>query len=200
MLTYNKRLNKTEVLKIIDNNRKSIEQKLLLLPKIENNNLDCGSEVYYLGQQYRLQIISDKQKKVELEDNCVCLYTPNNDYTTKIKIIRQWYSEQAELILSDQYNNYLSKINHWRIEIPNLRYRMMRRRWGSYNKKTNTITLNTELVKAHPQLINYIIAHELCHTLHFNHSTEFYSELSNLHPSWKEEKRELDNLTYKYIG
>ena len=38
MLTYNKRLNKTEVLKIIDNNRKSIEQKLLLLPKIENNN------------------------------------------------------------------------------------------------------------------------------------------------------------------
>ena len=200
MLTYNKHLNKAEVLKIIDSNLESIEQKLQLLPKFENNNLDCGSEIYYLGEQYRLYIIADKQRRVELENNCVYLYTPNDEYTTKIKILRQWYSEQARLVLSDHYNDYLTKINHWSIEIPQLRYRTMKRRWGSYNKKANTITLNTELVKASPQLIDYIIAHELCHTLHFNHSKEFYSELTNLHPSWKEEKRELDGLTYRYLA
>ena len=73
----------------------------------------------------------------------------------------------------------------------------MRRRFGSYNKITHTVTLNTSLVKVSPHIIDYIIAHELCHTLHFNHSKAFYNQLTLLHPTWKQQKSELDNLNFK---
>jgi predicted metal-dependent hydrolase len=195
-LTHNKWLKKSAALELIDKNWSLIETKLSKLPK--PNNLLTGSEVYFLGQQYLLQIILDKQKKIEIVNNWLYLFTPTDDYATKRKIIDGWYVNEAKSVLLKQYEDYLVKVNHWPITTPVLLYRTMKRRWGSYNKTNNTITLNTTLVKAGREIIDYIIAHELCHTLHFNHSKAFYNELSKLHPTWMEQKRELESLSYKF--
>lgn len=199
-LTHNKYLKKDEALKLLDNHWDSILQKLSIITPTEEKTLDSGTSLYFLGQKYTVNVINDAEKRVELNQDTINLHVPNDEFIIKDRLIRQWYNTQARVILSEHYYEYLPKVSHWSIVTPTLRYRTMKRRWGSYNKKANTITLNTELIKATPEIINYIIAHELCHTLHFNHSKEFYTLLTYLHPNWKEQKRELDNSTFKYLG
>ena len=45
--------------------------------------------------------------------------------------------------------------------------------WGSCNKENN-ITLSTKLALVDKDLVSYVIAHELAHTVHKNHKKEFW--------------------------
>jgi hypothetical protein len=67
----------------------------------------------------------------------------------------------------------------------------MRTRWGVCNKKTITVTLNTELIKYNLRCLDYVIVHELSHLVYFNHSKDFWNLVSKYCPNYKEIKREL---------
>ena len=54
-------------------------------------------------------------------------------------------------------------------------------RWGSCSS-TGTISLNYKLLFLPSHLVRYIIMHELCHTVHLNHSWDFWSFLSIFEP------------------
>lgn len=43
--------------------------------------------------------------------------------------------------------------------------------------------------------IEYVMVHELCHLIHFNHSENFYSLLAEILPDWKERKKELRSFS-----
>lgn len=46
-------------------------------------------------------------------------------------------------------------------------------RWGSCSAQ-NSINLSLYLMKVPPHLRDYVILHELCHTVHHNHSDQFW--------------------------
>jgi len=55
-------------------------------------------------------------------------------------------------------------------------------RWGSCSSR-GTISLNYKLLFLPPHLVNYIMVHELCHTVHLNHSSKFWSFLASFEPA-----------------
>jgi predicted metal-dependent hydrolase len=57
-------------------------------------------------------------------------------------------------------------------------FRCQKTRWGSCSKK-NYINLNINIVFLPEHLQNYIILHELVHTIVKNHSKKFWAELNN---------------------
>ena len=67
----------------------------------------------------------------------------------------------------------------------------MKTRWGVCNKKTNTVTLNSELIKYDISKIDYVIIHELSHFLHFNHSRSFWNQVEKYCPNYKKIRNEL---------
>ena len=200
--TYNKKLKKQFVLELLDKNWQFLEQRLIQQKNVEKyeQTLEHGSTIYHLGKQYNLEVIQNNQTKIELSENTAYLHTPNNDFAIKEKIFNKWYITQANMVLSEHYRQYLPKITHWNIPQPQLKFRKMIRRWGSFNKRTHTVTLNIHLIKTSSNLINYVIAHELCHTIHFNHSQAFYNLLSTLHPTWRDDKKELNNYANKCLS
>ena len=63
-------------------------------------------------------------------------------------------------------------------------------RWGSCSHRNN-INLSLHLMRLPEHLIDYIIAHELVHTVHKNHSKKFWKDLENIFPGAKTADREL---------
>ena len=61
--------------------------------------------------------------------------------------------------------------------------------------RTNSILLNTELLRAPSYCIDYVIAHELCHLRHRDHGSKFQRLLTRMMPDWRERKARLERVT-----
>jgi predicted metal-dependent hydrolase len=77
------------------------------------------------------------------------------------------------------------------VSLPRLTTRMMKTRWGSYSKKTHRITLSTQLIHYPPNVIDAVIAHEVAHIVHLDHSPRFYATLHRLYPNYATDHAQL---------
>lgn len=70
-------------------------------------------------------------------------------------------------------------VNFGRITIRN-----QRSRWGSCSSRGN-LNFNCLLMLAPPEIIDYVIVHELCHRREMNHSPLFWREVEKVLPDYK---------------
>ena len=68
----------------------------------------------------------------------------------------------------------------------------MKTRWGTCNIRARRIWLNLELAKKRPELLEYVVIHEMVHLLERLHSKRFYGFMSKFLPEWKSLKDELN--------
>lgn len=61
----------------------------------------------------------------------------------------------------------------------------MKRMWASCGKD-RIIRLNRELIEFPRAVLEYVVAHEVCHLLHRNHSSAFWNEVGQIMPDWRE--------------
>lgn len=61
-------------------------------------------------------------------------------------------------------------------------------RWGSCSAQKN-LNFNWRLVMAPPEILKYVVMHELAHLEHLNHSTEFWNLVAARYPKYKEAKK-----------
>jgi len=64
--------------------------------------------------------------------------------------------------------------------------------WGSYSS-TGTLSLNYKLLFVNPDLLDYVLLHELAHIRHLDHSAAFWRFLDGLKPNAREYDKELSD-------
>lgn len=69
--------------------------------------------------------------------------------------------------------------------------REQKTRWGSCSGKGN-LNFNWKLIMAPPQVLDYVVIHELCHLREFNHSPRFWALVEGQMPEYKSWKKWLD--------
>lgn len=103
------------------------------------------------------------------------------------------YKEQARVLVQtriEHFNQfYQAKIN--RISIKN-----QKTRWGSCSKRGN-LNFNYKIVLMPAEMTDYIIVHELCHLLEFNHSHRFWMQVAKTIPNHLKIRRELRKGNFK---
>ncbi|NTW68898.1 MAG: M48 family metallopeptidase [Chlorobiaceae bacterium] len=75
--------------------------------------------------------------------------------------------------------------------------RLQHSRWGSCSSR-RSITLNSKLLFLPEHLVRYIMVHELCHTVHMNHSRAFWSLVHQHDPLCQSNNREM-KTAWKYV-
>ena len=71
-----------------------------------------------------------------------------------------------------------------------LQVRAQRTCWGS-RSGSGTISLNLCLLFLEPELVRYLMIHELCHGRHMNHSKSFWRFVGKIEPDYRKLDREL---------
>jgi len=174
------------------NKQRQMEETREFLPKREF----VGGETFlYLGRQLRLSVLNIAEKsrpgiKVKQGKFMISL---NNHYTElgKRRAIRKllinWYKKHAQVILARRALLYAKKL---KITPPTLRLANQSKRWGSCSPK-GRIRLNWHIVMAPMSLVDYVVAHELCHLKHINHSKDFWQLLGSIMPDYEERRKRL---------
>lgn len=65
-----------------------------------------------------------------------------------------------------------------------------RRLWGSCSRRGN-LNFNYKLILLPQDVADYVIVHELCHRIHFNHSKKFWNEVARAIPDYPQKRKHL---------
>lgn len=131
-------------------------------------------EFYYLGKKYDIIILS--LKIVEIEDDKI--------YVQSFELLEKWLKKEMKKIFSERLS-YNYDLFDEKIPFPKLKIRKMKTRWGVCNKRDNSITLNSKLIRYSLDEIDYVIIHELSHFVHFDHSKQFWNTVEKYMPNYK---------------
>jgi predicted metal-dependent hydrolase len=71
-----------------------------------------------------------------------------------------------------------------------------KKRWGSCSS-SGIIRLNWKCVLLKPEVMDYIIVHELCHLREMNHSKLFWKEVEKILPDYKDRQDQLKKIKFE---
>lgn len=178
VVTTNYFVTKHQIKKMLDDNYNFLFKNLKRMERKQEQD----EKFLLLGNEYNIIVMTDT--KVEI--------VGSNIYTPSIKKLDSWLKkEMKDLFLKriDYYYNLFEED----IPYPNMRIRKMTTRWGVCNRKNNTVTLNSELIKYDITKLDYVVVHELSHFIFFNHSKDFWNLVSKYCPNYKQIRKELRN-------
>lgn len=152
-----------------------------------------GEPLMYLGQDVVLQVIEAKGKsQVQLSgDQLMVSMKDTTQHTLIAKKVIQWFQQQAYEDFVRRVEIFATKLG---VKPPPVALSNAQSRWGSCNSR-GEVRLNWRLIQAPPQIINYVVCHELAHLKEMNHSAKFYAVLAQLFPDHAEAEKLLKQLS-----
>lgn len=159
-----------------------------------------GGRHLYRGEALTLRLTPRRQRGARLERDGdllrVALSDPSPDAVRGA--VTRWYAAQAQRRFRQRLTALQRRTAWARDRELTLRLRRMRRTWGTCSSR-GVVRLNTHLVKAPDLILDYVIAHELCHLREMNHGPRFYALQERLWPEWRQHRRHLREHGARYV-
>lgn len=167
-------------------------RRVLSLPVPTPPSYGDGAPLRHLGRELRLRYELGRAGPPRMEGECLVLPFSRPPEAERVRrVVESWRLAQAREIFTRMLRALLPRFDALGVRRPTeLKVRAMTSRWGSCTAG-GVVTLNRHLLKARPELIEYVIAHELCHLRHMSHDKRFYGLLSQALPQWKTLRAEL---------
>ena len=152
-----------------------------------------GESFTLLGRDLRLKVLEGTKESIEADGIYIFLTVKDkNDFKRKSVLVNRWIDKLCREVFEEMVNEVYGKFQKYGVKTPRIRIWDMKSRWGSCQPKRGIITLNTRLIEAPRNCIEYVVLHEFCHFIHPNNSKKFYAFVQMLMPDWKDRKKQLD--------
>lgn len=161
-----------------------------------------GESFRYLGRQYRLKVerVSEGDdggpgRPVRLYGGYLRVGVPESlqvrDQADHVReALVAWYQAKAADYLPEKLATWAHRVG---VAVPRLVISDPPKRWGSASK-AGIIRINWRAIQATTALVEYILAHELVHLQHNDHSLAFWSALGRVMPDYDARKDKLRSL------
>lgn len=142
----------------------------------------------HLGNEYKICIRSTFDERMLWFEEEICVVaTMRSDESHVRSLVDRWHEREAKRHLTERVR-VLSEQTGWGIN--KLSFRRQSTIWGSCSSEKN-LSLNLQLIHLAPELIDYVIVHELAHTIEMNHSRAFWRLVAQHVPNYPVMKRGL---------
>lgn len=154
----------------------------------------AGERFWFLGKQYPLEIVPGENQALRFEDGRFRLASAAQPGAGKH--FERWYRLQARQHLGRRVQALAAEHGY---RVTSLRISSARTRWGSCSSR-GTLSFPWRLVMAPPEVIDYVVIHELAHLSEHNHSRRFWERVAAMMPDYKTRLRWLKENGHKLVG
>lgn len=134
--------------------------------EVANKTYTLDGQFMYLGRPYTLaQLLAEDI---------------DTDQPLQAQLIH-WFQQQAKRLLAQKTHAMSARI---RQSYRGIRLGYYRSKWGSCNSK-RVLSYNWAIVQAPEAVIDYLVAHEVSHLKHMNHSAHFWALVEKLCPDYQ---------------
>lgn len=145
-----------------------------------------GSPILVEGRRRALRLHAGARRTGRLEGDEFHLTLPDAQDEAAVRAaIRSTLSARALQRIRERLDHYAPRLG---VRCGRVAIRDQKSRWGSCSQRGN-LNFNWKLIMAPPQALDYVVIHELCHLIEFNHSPRFWSLVEGQMPEyavWKQ--------------
>ncbi|MDD2891843.1 MAG: SprT family zinc-dependent metalloprotease [Candidatus Gracilibacteria bacterium] len=153
-----------------------------------------GTTLYYLGQVYSFEY-NLLQKETVLQSEGIFIFSGKvQEVSAEQKILTGWYRKQAQKHMNERVTYFSEKHG---FSFKQIRITSATTRWGSCSGRNN-LNFPWRLLMAPREVIDYVVVHELAHTIHKNHSSHFWGLVESIVPDWKAHRTHLREEGWRY--
>lgn len=132
-----------------------------------------GGELHYCGEALAIRHDPTARRRVCLDEGELVLGGPLESVPARLK---RWLEGEARRLMTDDLAHYCARADR---PLGRLMLSSAQRRWGSC-ARGGTIRINWRLVMAPAEVRRSVVAHEVAHLVHFDHSPAFHALLGDL--------------------
>jgi predicted metal-dependent hydrolase len=141
-----------------------------------------GESFMYLGNPYSLEIVSGQRKPLVLEGNFRLADSVQSSAELEFE---RWYRAEAKQILNERVKLYASQYG---LQYKKIGITSARTRWGSCSAD-GSLNFSWRLILAPLEAVDYVVVHELVHTVFHNHSRRFWKRVERIMPDYRERRK-----------
>ena len=181
------------IMGVVLKHKKWIEEKKREIkarePKFSPKEFVNGEGFLYLGKWYRLKIVDNQEVPLKFENG---FYLSRKALPQAKDVFIEWYKNMAYEKISERVNWYAQQrgFKYKKVNITSAQ-----RRWGSSSSNGN-LNFPWRLIMAPLTVIDYVVIHELVHTVERNHSKAFWGKVKMLMPNYEIHKEWLRKNGY----
>lgn len=153
----------------------------------QNEKILNFEECFYLGNKCKVETICGL-KGIEYRNSTFMLPLGSN----RKKLIKEFYEKEAEKVLILRLN-YLTSL--MKISPVGCKLIASKSKWGMCDSK-KYVYLNFKLIMLSPEIIDYVIVHELAHLIQMNHSRKFWELVEAVIPNYKKKQEVLKGCNF----
>ena len=176
IITIPDRLKVTDIYKFLDQNENWIETALSRYKPKTARTLPSTMDLKAIDQIWSINYAFNEGPNIGIHDSEYNLITASNlpsDYWESTAYLNKWVNIKSKEFLP-RWTDHLSTLHQ--LPYSRLTIRRQKTRWGSCSHN-DSINLNQNLMFVEPELVTYVILHELVHTEVKNHSRTFWDAL-----------------------
>lgn len=151
-----------------------------------DRTFEAGERFLYHGDEYELVVTRCPKHRVT--DGSIRLRQSAVEQSSVKQVLENFYRSRVRDHFTACLDHYAEQME---VDYEKLELRNQRTRWGSCST-SGTISLNWRLIMAPPDVIDYLVVHELAHLTEHHHGTEFWQRIKEHIPDYKEKTEWLE--------